>query len=51
VADQPGVLHRRRKLIDIETPEGAEWNVDGELCTLHPTSFSAQRDAVAIVIP
>jgi YegS/Rv2252/BmrU family lipid kinase len=51
VARQPGVTHRRGKLIEIETPEGAEWNVDGELCTLHPTSFSARRDAVAIVVP
>jgi YegS/Rv2252/BmrU family lipid kinase len=51
VARQPGVTHRRGKLIEIKTPEGAEWNVDGELCTLHPTSFSAQRDAVAIVVP
>lgn len=51
VAQQPGVLHRRGKLIEIETPEGAEWNVDGELCRLHPTSFSARRDAVAIVVP
>ena len=51
VAQQRGVTHRRGRLIDIETPEGAEWNVDGELCELHPTSFSARRDAVAIAVP
>ncbi len=51
VARQRGVTHRRGRLVEIETPEGAEWNVDGELCRLHPTSFSARRDAVAIVVP
>jgi YegS/Rv2252/BmrU family lipid kinase len=50
IADQRGVSHRRGRLIDIETPEGAEWNVDGELCRLHPTSFSARSDAVTIVV-
>jgi len=50
IADQRGVSHRRGRLIDIETPEGAEWNVDGELCRLHPTSFSARSGAVTIVV-
>ena len=51
VARQPGVTHHRGAHIEIETPEGAEWNVDGELCRLQPTRFSARRDAVAIVVP
>jgi len=51
IADQRGVTHRRGRLIDIATPEGAEWNVDGELCRLHPASFSARSDAVAIAVP
>jgi diacylglycerol kinase family enzyme len=51
IVRQPGVLHRRGRHIEIETEKGAEWNVDGELCRLHPTSFSARRDAVAIVVP
>jgi diacylglycerol kinase family enzyme len=51
IARQPGVLHRRGKLIEIDTPEGTAWNVDGELCKLHPTSFSARPGAVEIVVP
>lgn len=51
IADQRGVSHERGRLIDIETPEGTEWNVDGELCKLQQTTFSAQPDAVAIVVP
>ncbi len=51
VARQRGVTHRRGRLLEIETPAGTALNVDGELCRLHPTSFSARRDAVAIVVP
>jgi diacylglycerol kinase (ATP) len=50
IVRQSGVLHRRGARIEIETQKGAEWNVDGELCRLQPTSFSARRDAVAIVV-
>jgi diacylglycerol kinase family enzyme len=50
VTDQRNVTHGRGRLIDIQTPEGAQWNVDGELCRLHPTSFSARSDAVTIVV-
>jgi YegS/Rv2252/BmrU family lipid kinase len=49
--DQRGVLHARARRVEIETPPGTEFNVDGELCELHPTTFTVRPGGVEVVVP
>lgn len=51
VARQPGVAHARGARIEVTVPSGTRWNVDGEVCTLHPASFRAEEGAVEVVVP
>lgn len=48
---QDGVHHARARRVEIETSPGTEFNVDGELCELHPTTFAAQPGGVRVIIP
>ncbi len=49
--DQRGVHHRRARHVEIGVLPGTEFNVDGELCELHPPAFSAQPGGVQVVVP
>jgi YegS/Rv2252/BmrU family lipid kinase len=49
--EQRGVLHARARRVDIETAAGTEFNVDGEICRLHPTTFTVQPGGVRVIIP
>jgi diacylglycerol kinase (ATP) len=48
--DQRGVHHTRARTVEIETPEGTEFNVDGETCTLEPSSFDVAPGGVRVVV-
>lgn len=48
---QPGVVHERAPVFEIELAPGAELNVDGEVVALGPTRFSVERDGVQLVVP
>jgi len=51
ITRQPGVRHARAARIDVRVPPGTQWNVDGEVCTLEPATFTAERGAVEVVVP
>jgi diacylglycerol kinase (ATP) len=48
---QPGVHHARGRVIDLELPSGAAFNVDGEVCAVAPTRFCARGERVRVVCP
>jgi diacylglycerol kinase family enzyme len=49
--DQRGVQHHRAREVRIDTPPHTEFNVDGEICELHPTEFTVQPGGVRVIIP
>jgi YegS/Rv2252/BmrU family lipid kinase len=49
--EQRGVRHTQAHRVEIETPDGTEFNVDGEICTLHPSTFEVQPGGVKVVVP
>ncbi|HEU4657367.1 MAG TPA: diacylglycerol kinase family protein [Capillimicrobium sp.] len=51
ITEQSGVTHARAHRIEVHVPAGTRWNVDGEVCTLEPATFAAERGAVAVVVP
>jgi diacylglycerol kinase family enzyme len=46
---QPGVRHARGAVIDLEVPPDTAFNVDGEVCRVAPTRFSARGERVRVV--
>lgn len=51
ITRQAGVAHARAHRIEVHVPVGTRWNVDGEVCTLQPASFAAERGAIDVVVP
>jgi diacylglycerol kinase (ATP) len=49
--EQRGVHHARAHRVEIEVPEGTEFNIDGEICRLRPTTFGVQPGGVKVIIP
>jgi diacylglycerol kinase (ATP) len=49
--EQRGVHHARAHRVEIEVPEGTEFNIDGEICDLRPTTFGVQPGGVKVIIP
>jgi diacylglycerol kinase (ATP) len=47
---QRGVLHARARRVDIRTAPDTEFNVDGEICRLHPATFTVQPGGVRVVV-
>ena len=48
--EQRGVLHRRARHVEIGVAAGTEFNVDGEICELHPPAFTALPGGVRVVV-
>jgi YegS/Rv2252/BmrU family lipid kinase len=48
--EQRGVLHARARRVELETPRGTQFNVDGELCEPHPTVFTVRPGGVRVVV-
>jgi YegS/Rv2252/BmrU family lipid kinase len=49
--EQDGVHHARAHRVEVEVPDGTEFNIDGEICQLRPTVFSAQHGGVRVIVP
>lgn len=50
VVDHDGVHHVRGHEIRLEVPDGTGFNVDGEILSRGAASFSAEKDAFALVV-
>jgi diacylglycerol kinase family enzyme len=48
--EQRGVRHVRARHVDMQVPPETEFNVDGEICSLRPTTFDVQPGGVEVVI-
>jgi YegS/Rv2252/BmrU family lipid kinase len=48
--EQAGVRHRRARHVEIGVAPSTEFNVDGELCVLHPPAFTVQPGGVRVVV-
>jgi diacylglycerol kinase (ATP) len=46
---QPGVHHARGREVDLELPARTPFNVDGEVCEVAPTRFTARGERVRVV--
>jgi diacylglycerol kinase (ATP) len=51
LAGQPGVHHARGRIVELELPKAAPFNVDGEVCDVSPTRFCARGERVRVVVP
>lgn len=47
---QPGVQHARSQAFEVEVPDGAPFNVDGEVVELGPARFSVKRAGFQLVV-
>jgi diacylglycerol kinase family enzyme len=50
IAEQPGVLHHRGKVVEMRLPTGSELNVDGEILERDELRITAQADAYDLVV-
>jgi diacylglycerol kinase (ATP) len=50
LVDQPGVHHRRGRVIEVHGDAIDAFNVDGEVCSLRPARFEAGRERVRVVV-
>jgi diacylglycerol kinase family enzyme len=52
LTEQPDIAHHRGRVIEVELPEGTQFNVDGELCEEGwPARFAVLPGGVEVVIP
>ena len=47
---QPGVHHARGRTVELELPRPTPFNIDGEVCEVSPTRFSAQDKRVRVIV-
>jgi diacylglycerol kinase family enzyme len=50
IASQRGVRHVRGGALELDVPEGTDFNVDGEILTHGPARFTVQADAFRLVV-
>jgi len=48
---EDGVVHLRARTVDLALPPGTRFNVDGELCDVEPSHFSADPNGVEVLVP
>jgi diacylglycerol kinase (ATP) len=51
LVDQPGVHHARGRTVELELSAATPFNVDGEVCDVSPTRFTASGERVRVVVP
>ena len=51
VTDQAGVRHARGRRIEVDGPAADEFNVDGEVVSLHPACFETGGERFRVVCP
>jgi diacylglycerol kinase family enzyme len=51
LTQQEDVPHHRGRVIEVEVPDGTEFNVDGDLRTLDPARFTLLDGGVRVVVP
>jgi diacylglycerol kinase (ATP) len=51
IAEQRGVEHHRTHVIEVDIPEGTEFNTDGEVRSSGLERVTVERDAYALVVP
>jgi diacylglycerol kinase family enzyme len=50
LTQQAGVSHRSGREVELEVPEGTEFNVDGEVVPHGPARFGVEPDAFRLVV-
>ncbi len=48
---EDGVVHLRARTVDLALPAGTRFNVDGELCDVEPSHFTADPEGVEVLVP
>lgn len=51
IATQPGAVHARASVIEVDVPPRSRFNVDGEVLELGATRFTVKRAAFRLVVP
>lgn len=51
LTSQRRVVHHRGKVIEVDLPRGAAFNVDGEVLQIHPARFTLLAGGVEVIVP